>query len=141
MMKTLLRTIVPSVVLLMAAASASAQAPAAAPAPPPVPVSKLFDGKWTGLAGNENLTFTFEATKEGTVKGNVLGHAGVADAPIAWGYVKGDLIVFKANREFQGQPRPFVYIGKVTGDEIAFGRRPDDLTLGQLREITAKRVK
>ena len=68
-------------------------------------------------------------------------HTGVADASIEWGYAKGDLIVFKANREFQGQPRPFVYIGKVTGDEIAFGRRPEDLTLGQLREITAKRVK
>jgi hypothetical protein len=99
-----------------------------------------FDGQWNGQAGEENLTFTF-ATKEGGQVTGKIALQGGADMPIDWGFVKGDLIVFKVMREFQGMPRPFVYIGKVEGEQIAFGRRPEDLTLGRLREITAKRVK
>jgi hypothetical protein len=34
-----------------------------------------------------------------------------------------------------------VYVGRITGDQIAFGRRPEDLKVGQLVEFTAKRAK
>ena len=35
----------------------------------------------------------------------------------------------------------YIYLGKLDGDQIAFGRRPEDLTLGRLVEFTAKRAK
>jgi hypothetical protein len=35
----------------------------------------------------------------------------------------------------------FVYVGKIRGDEIDFGRRPDDLNVGLLVKGTAKRVR
>lgn len=35
----------------------------------------------------------------------------------------------------------FDYVGKLTGDDIDFGRRPDDLSVGLLVKGTAKRVK
>jgi hypothetical protein len=99
-----------------------------------------FDGKWTAQVGdNEKLTFTI-ATNEGKVTGSVTTE-GAADAPIEWGMVKGDLITFKVKRVFQGSPQPFVYLGKIEGDKIAFGRRPENLTLGQLRELEAMRAK
>jgi hypothetical protein len=34
-----------------------------------------------------------------------------------------------------------VYLGKIDGDQIAFGRRPEDLSLGVLVEFTAARKK
>jgi hypothetical protein len=42
---------------------------------------------------------------------------------------------------FNDQVVPFVYIGLVQGDSIAFGRRPEDLTQGRLVEFTANRAK
>jgi hypothetical protein len=98
-----------------------------------------YDGKWTGQAGNENLTFTFTTT-ESKVTG-VVALEGGADTPIDWGFVKGDLIVFKVMRLFQGTLRPFVYLGKIEGKQIALGRRPEDLSLGTLREFTATRAR
>jgi hypothetical protein len=38
-------------------------------------------------------------------------------------------------------PQTMVYIGKLAGDQIDFGRRPEDLKIGQLVEFTAKRSK
>jgi hypothetical protein len=99
-----------------------------------------FDGRWAAEAGNEKLTFTLTVGEEGRVSGSI-ALAGAGDTPIEWGFVKGDLITFRVQRVFQGSPRPFIYIGKVDGDQIAFGRRPEDLSLGQLREMTATRVK
>ena len=97
-----------------------------------------FDGQFNGLAGNENLTFTF-TTDEGKVTGMVSLEGG-DDTAVEWGFVKSDLIVFKVMRVFRGNPEPFVYVGKLDGDEIAFGRRPENLTLGRLREFSATRV-
>ena len=101
-----------------------------------------FDGKWTAQVGdNEKLTFMF-ATNEGKVTGSVTTEgAGAGEAAIEWGMVKGDLITFKVKRVFQGSPQPFVYLGRIEGDKIALGRRPENLTLGQLRELEAMRVK
>jgi hypothetical protein len=119
-----MRVLVLGVCLWMSAAVCSAQTP--------------FDGQFNGLAGNENLTFTF-TTDEGKVTGMVSLDGGV-DTPVEWGFAKSDLIVFKVMREFRGTPESFVYVGKLEGDEIAFGRRPEDLTLGRLREFSATRV-
>jgi hypothetical protein len=55
--------------------------------------------------------------------------------------VKGDLITFKVMRLFQDVKRPFIYLGRIEGDQIALGRRPEDLSLGALREFVATRVK
>lgn len=99
-----------------------------------------FDGKWAAEAGTEKLTITLAVQEGGKVTGGIALDGG-ADTPIEWGFVKGDLIAFRVKRVFQGAPQPFIYIGKVTGDQIAFGRRPEDLSLGQLRELTATRLK
>ncbi len=104
-----------------------------------------FDGKWTvqltGLAPTvpQNLTITLK-TDEGKVTGSVAIQGG-AEAPIEWGMVKGDVITFKVKLPFQNGTTTFVHLGKLEGDQIAFGRRPEDLTLGRLREFTAMRAK
>jgi hypothetical protein len=98
------------------------------------------DGKWTAEVGTEKLTFTLATDEKGAVTGSV-AQEGAGDAPIEWGFIKGDLVVFKVKRVFQGAPQPFIYLGKIEGNQIAFGRRPEDLALGQLRELTATRAK
>lgn len=113
------------VALLMIAATVSAATP--------------FDGRWAAEAGTEKLTITLTVGEGGKVTGSIALDGAVT--PIEWGFVKGDLITFRVQRVFQGSPRPFIYIGKVDGDQIAFGRRPEDLSLGQLREMTATRLK
>jgi hypothetical protein len=104
-----------------------------------------FDGKWTAEvvrpapAGNQTLGITLN-TKEGKVTGSMLIQ-GAGESPIEWGIVKGDLITFKVKMPFNDTTAIFVYIGKVEGDQIVFGRRPEDLTLGRLVEFTAKKAK
>src|SRR5580704_8759899 len=78
-----------------------------------------FDGKWTAHvmrpapAGPQDLTITLN-TSEGKVTGSIAIQGG-GQSPIDWGMVKGD--------------------------RIAFGRRPEDLTIGQLVEFTGIRGK
>src|SRR5687767_2958846 len=98
-----------------------------------------FDGKWTDEAGTEKLTFTLTTNEAGKVAGTIALEG--VETPIEWGFVKGDLITFRVKRVFQGAPAPFIYLGKVEGDQISFGRRPEDLSLGNLREFVATRVK
>jgi hypothetical protein len=104
-----------------------------------------FDGKWTAHvmrpapAGPQDLTITLN-TSEGKVTGSIAIQGG-AQSPIDWGMVKGDLIVFKLKMPFQDRTESFVYLGKLEGDRIAFGRRPEDLTIGQLVEFTGIRGK
>jgi hypothetical protein len=104
-----------------------------------------FDGKWTAEvvrpapATKQTLAITLN-TKEGKVTGSMLIQD-AGESPIEWGIVKGDLITFKVKMPFQNTTAIFVYLGKLTGDEIAFGRRPEDLTLGRLVEFTAKKAK
>lgn len=104
-----------------------------------------FDGKWTAqvvrTAPNptQNLTITLKSDA-GKVSGSIVGGAPV-ELPIEWGYIKGDLITFKVKMEIANVPQNMVYIGKIAGDQIDFGRRPEDLTIGRLVEFTAKRTK
>lgn len=104
-----------------------------------------FDGKWTANvvrpapAGNQALVINLD-TKEGKVSGTV-NIQEVGDVPIDWGMAKGDLITFKIKMPFNNMPTTFVYLGKMEGDTISFGRRPEDLTLGRLVEFTAQRSK
>ena len=104
-----------------------------------------FDGKWTAHvmrpapAGPQDLTITL-STNAGKVTGSIAIQGG-GQSPIDWGMVKGDLIVFKLKMPFQDRTETFVYLGKVEGDQIAFGRRPEDLTIGQLVEFTGNRGK
>ena len=104
-----------------------------------------FDGKWTAEvvrpapAGNQNLAITLN-TKEGKVTGSILIQGG-GESPIDWGIIKGDLITFKVKMPFNDTTAIFVYLGKLDSDQIAFGRRPEDLALGRLVEFTAKRAK
>lgn len=105
-----------------------------------------FDGKWTAHvvrpapADNQDLTVTL-GSDEGKVTGSLAIQDG-AESPIEWGMIKGDLIAFKVKMAFgEGMQQPFVYLGKLEGDQIAFGRRPEDLTLGRLVEFTAMRAK
>ena len=104
-----------------------------------------FDGKWTAEvvrpapAGVQNLAITLN-TKEGKVTGSILIQGG-GESPIDWGIIKGDLITFKLKMPFNDTTTTFVYLGKLDGDQIAFGRRPEDLALGRLVEFTAKRSK
>ncbi len=104
-----------------------------------------FDGKWTAEvvrpapAGNQTLAITLN-TKEGKVTGSMLIQGG-GESSIDWGIIKGDLITFKVKMPFSDTIATFVYLGKLDGDQIAFGRRPEDLTLGRLVEFTAKKAK
>jgi hypothetical protein len=106
-----------------------------------------FDGKWTGTflrpapAGNQDVTITLITDAGGKVTGSMTLQGVTGDVPIEWGYVKDDLITYRIKA-----PGPnnavvvFVYLGKLTGDQIDFGRRPDDLTIGLLVKGTAKRA-
>jgi len=104
-----------------------------------------FDGKWTAEvvrpapAGNQTLAITLN-TKEGKVTGSMLIQGG-GESPIEWGIIKGDLITFKVKMPFNNMTAVFVYLGKLDGDQIIFGRRPEDLTLGRLVEFTAKKAR
>jgi hypothetical protein len=42
---------------------------------------------------------------------------------------------------FQDGTQIFMYLGRLEGDRILFGRRPEDLTLGRLVEFTATKAK
>ena len=104
-----------------------------------------FDGKWTAHvmrpapAGPQDLTITLN-TSEGKATGSIAIQGG-GQSTIDWGMVKGDVIVFKIKMPFQDRTETFVYLGKLEGDHIAFGRRPEDLTLGRLVEFTGIRSK
>ena len=104
-----------------------------------------FDGKWTAdivrpaPAANQILAITLNA-KEGNVTGSILIQGG-GESPIEWGFIKGDLITFKVKLPYFDTTAIYIYLGKLDGDQIAFGRRPEDLTLGRLVEFTAKRAK
>ena len=104
-----------------------------------------FDGKWTAQVvrpapnPSQNLTITLKSDA-GKVSGSVVG-ADPLDSPIEWGYIKSDLITFKVKMQVANAPQTMVYIGKIAGDQIDFGRRPEDLKVGQLVEFTAKKAK
>ncbi len=104
-----------------------------------------FDGDWTAHverpapAGPQDLAITLK-TDEGKVTGSIAIKGG-GRSSIDWGIVKGDLIVFKLRMPFQDRTETFVYLGRLDGDRIAFGRRPEDLTLGRLVEFTGIRAK
>jgi len=105
-----------------------------------------FDGTWTAQVvrpapnPTQNLTITLKSDDAGRVSGSVVG-ADPADSPIEWGYVKGDLIVLKVKMQVGNAPETMVYIGKLGGDGIEFGRRPENLAIGRLVEFTAKKSK
>jgi hypothetical protein len=104
-----------------------------------------FDGKWTGAVvrpapnTNQNLTITLKSDN-GKITGSIVG-ADPGETPIDWGFIKGDLITFKTKMTVANTLQTMVYVGRITGDQIAFGRRPEDLKVGQLVEFTAKRAK
>jgi len=104
-----------------------------------------FDGKWTAdivrpaPAANQILAITLNA-KKGNVTGSILIQGG-EKSPIEWGFIKGDMITFKVKMPYFDTTAIYIYLGKLDGDQIAFGRRPEDLTLGRLVEFTAKRAK
>jgi len=90
-------------------------------------------------AGPQDLTITLN-TDEGKVSGSIAIQGG-GQSPIEWGIVKGDLIVFKLKMPFQDKTETFVYLGRLEGNQIAFGRRPENLALGRLVEFTGMRSK
>ena len=111
-----------------------------------VRADSAFDGKWTANvvrpapAGNQTLAITLN-TSEGKVTGSMVIQDVPEPAAIEWGIVKGDLITFKVKMPFNNAPTTFVYIGRIMGDQINFGRRPEDLSLGRLVEFTAQKAK
>jgi hypothetical protein len=114
-----------------------------------------FDGKWMAEtvrpapAGKQSFTITLK-TDKGKVTGSLLITEPAQEAgetPIEWGMVKGDLITFKVKMPFTGVganasgTATFVYLGKIEGDQLDLGRRPEDFSMGGLREMTAARAK
>jgi hypothetical protein len=106
-----------------------------------------FDGKWSGAflrpapAGNQDVTITLATDQGGKVTGTMMLQGVSGEVPIEWGFVKDDLITYRVRVPGQNGVILFVYMGKIRGDEIDFGRRPDDLSFGLLVKGTAKRVK
>ena len=106
-----------------------------------------FDGKWTGVflrpapAGNQEVTITVTTDAGGKVTGSMTLQGVTGEVPIEWGFVKDDLITYRVRVPGANGVVLFDYLGKLTGDDIDFGRRPDDLSVGLLVKGTAKRVK
>jgi len=106
-----------------------------------------FDGTWTGTflrpapAGNQNVTITLSTDAGGKVTGTMTLQGVTGDVSIEWGFVKDDLITYRVRQPGPNGVLLFVYMGKINGDEIDFGRRPDDLSVGLLVKGTAKRAK
>ena len=106
-----------------------------------------FDGKWAGTflrpapAGNQDVTITLNTDQGGKVTGAMTLQGVTGEVSIEWGFVKDDVITYRVRVPGQNGVVLFVYVGKIRGDEIDFGRRPDDLTVGLLVKGTAKRVK
>ena len=105
-----------------------------------------FDGKWTGPflrpapAGNQDVSITLTTDAGGKVAGSMTLQGVTGEVPIEWGFVKDDLITYRIRVLGQNGVVLFVYVGKIRGDEIDFGRRPDDLAVGLLVKGTMKRV-
>ena len=106
-----------------------------------------FDGKWTGVflrpapAGNQEVTITVTTDAGGKVTGSMTLQGVTGEVPIEWGFVKDDLITYRVRVPGANGAVLFDYVGELTGDDIDFGRRPDDLSVGLLVKGTAKRVK
>jgi hypothetical protein len=105
-----------------------------------------FDGKWTGTffrptGGNQDVTITIRTDQGGRVTGSMTLQGVDGEVPIQWGYVKDDLITYRVKVPGQAGTLLFVYLGKVSGDQIDFGRRPEDLTVGLLVKGKATRMK
>ena len=117
-----------SVVLGLAVALCATAALAASP----------FDGKWSGVfmrpapAGDQAVTITVATDDSGRVTGAMTFAGTPAPAPIEWGYVTKDQIVYKVTATGPAGVAPFVYIGHMTPAGIEFGRRPEDLKVGFL---------
>jgi hypothetical protein len=128
-----MRTVVFAACMWLSAAVCSAASP--------------FDGKWAGTflrpapAGNQEVTITLSTDQGGKVTGTMTLQGVTGDVPIEWGFVKDDLITYRVRVPAQNGVLLFVYVGRIRGDEIDFGRRPDDLSVGLLVKGTAKRVK
>jgi hypothetical protein len=105
-----------------------------------------FDGRWTATflrpapAGNQNVTITLKTDDSGRVTGTMTVEGTAGEFPIEWGFVKDDLITYKVRVPGPNGILLFVYMGKIRGNEIDFGRRPDDLTVGLLVKGTAKKA-
>jgi hypothetical protein len=111
-----------------------------------MPADSPFDGKWTANVirpapyGNQSLTIMLN-TSEGKVTGSMLIQDVPQPAPIEWGMVKGELVTFKVTMPFiNNTTAVFVYLGRIEGDQINFGRRPEDLTQGRLIEFIARKA-
>jgi hypothetical protein len=98
-----------------------------------------ISGTWTASfetqIGVQNYTYEFKVDGEkltGTAKSNL------GSATIAEGSVKGDVVTFVENLDFQGQPVRITYKGKVNGNEIQFTREVGEFATEQL---VAKRSK
>jgi len=106
-----------------------------------------FDGKWSGTflrpapAGNQDVTITIATDQGGKVTGSMTLQGVTGDVPIEWGYVKDDLITYRIKVPGQNGVVLFVYLGKMSGDQIEFGRRPDDLGVGTLVKGTVKKAR
>ena len=106
-----------------------------------------FDGKWAGRfmrpapTGNQDVTITLTTDQGGKVTGFMTLQGVNGDVPIEWGFVKDDLITYRVRVPGPNGVLLFDYMGKMSGDEIDFGRRPDDLTVGLLVKGLVRRVK
>ena len=112
----------------------------------PVMAASPFDGTWSahvaGLSiGDQDLTIVLTSDDDGRVTGSLAGQSD-AELTIVWGFVKGDVIVFKVDVSMANDRLlPFVYVGRIEGEQVAFGRRPEDLSVGRLVEFTAQRAR
>ena len=91
-------------------------------------------------AGNQDVAITVNTDQGGKVTGSMTLQGVNGEVPIEWGYVKDDLITYRVKVPGQNGVVLFVYLGKLSGDQIEFGRRPDDLTVGLLVKGTVKRA-
>ena len=105
-----------------------------------------FDGKWAGpflrpgAAGPQEVTITVKTDEGGKVTGAMTLAGVTGEVPIEWGFVKDDVITYRVKVPNPNGITLMVYVGKIRGNEIEMGRRPDDLAVGLLVKGTMKKV-
>jgi hypothetical protein len=99
-----------------------------------------INGKWSASfhtgGGDENYIYTFKLDG-GTLTGTAKNDRGSTD--ITQGTVKGDDVTFVENLAAGKGTMKILYVGKISGDEIAFTRHVGDPEFAT-EKMVAKRV-
>jgi hypothetical protein len=104
---------------------------------PSVAADSPADGKWEAKVKTQvgEQTIRMNLKTEGDKLTGTVSTGQATESPIEDGKIDGTTISFKQTVDLGGSNISFVYIGKVSGDQITFTREPFKM------EFTARRAK